>query len=945
MSSYLLFLLLGLGAGGVYAILGLGLVLKFRSAGVVDFGHGAVAMFCAYVFIELHSAGSLIFPWVALPHSIEVASSTGLPLLPSIFATLAYSAVLGLIFYLVIYRPLRAAPALARVGASVGVMLALEAIAVINFGTTTFSSPPILPSTPIDIAGLSVPSDRLYLAGITILLGAALGFVYRYTRFGLVTRASAENETGAALLGHSANRIAAANWVLATVLAAAAGILILPITTLNPSTYTLFIVPALGAALLARFRSFTIVVIAGLALGMFQSELTKLQAVWTWLPQQGLQEGLPFLLIMIAMVVLAGRLPARGTIGDFHNPSIGRPARPGTTAIACFAIGAIALGLSSSLYQTAIISSLVTICVCLSVVVVTGYVGQISLAQNAFAGVGAFILVHLATGIGIGFPFGLILAALAAVVLGVLVGLPAVRIRGVNLAVATLATAAALDALVFNNSSFSGGYTGLDVPSPHLFGLNVGIEGAGHEYPRLVFALFVLAIVVGIGWLVARLRNGAIGRMFIAVRSNDRAASSLGINVARTKLLAFAISAFIAGIGGGLLAYQQQNVNSASFTVWTSLTILAITYVGGVGRIAGASAAGILLASNGIAGTVLEKQVFSFGKYQALIAGVALTATAVGNPDGIAKDMTALAHRIGRKLAPLLPRRGPAPAEAESPPGAPEPPAPHPRPRPVALPEGPLLQVDGLSVRYGGVVAVNDVSFELQPGTIVGLIGPNGAGKTSAIDALAGFVTPSTGEVRFKGDVVTGERAHKLAPRGLIRTFQSVELFDDLTVEENLLAASDQPSAASGLLQLLRISHRPDRADVDWALGICGLTDVAKRYPRELSLGRRKLVGVARSLASRPALLLLDEPAAGLDTEETSRLGEQLRTVSDHGVTLLLVDHDMGLVLNVCDTVMVLEFGSLIASGSSDEIRKNTAVIEAYLGEHAPETEKVEAGK
>jgi ABC-type branched-subunit amino acid transport system permease subunit len=654
MSSYFLFLLLGLGAGAVYAILGLGLVLKFRSANVVDFGHGAVAMFCAYVFIELHDSGELIFPWVALPHSVQVASSSGLPMFASILATLAYSAVLGLIFYMAIYRPLRAAPALARVGASVGVMLALEAVAVINFGTSAYSSTPILPNNPVKIAGVLVPSDRLYLAGITVVLGVVLGAIYRYTKFGLVTRASAENETGASLLGHSATRIAAYNWVLATVLAAAAGILILPITTLNPGTYTLFIVPALGAALLARFTSFPVVVAAGLLLGMFQSELTKLQTVWTWLPQQGLQEGLPFLLIMVAMTVLAGKLPARGTIGDFHNPSIGRPRRPGATALACFAIGTVALLLASSLYQTAIISSLVTICVCLSVVVVTGYVGQISLAQNAFAGISAFVLTHLASNLGIGFPFGLVLSALAAVVLGVLVGLPAVRIRGVNLAVATLATAAALDALVFNNSSFSGGYVGRDVPSPHLFGLNVGISGAGHEYPRLVFALIVLAIVVFIGYLVARLRNGSIGRMFIAVRSNERAASSVGIDVAKTKLLAFGISAFIAGIGGGLLAYQQQNVNSASFTVWTSLTILAITYIGGVGRIAGAVAAGILLASNGIAGTVLEKQVFSFGRYQALIAGVALTLTAVGNPDGIAKGMTSTVHLIGGRLSALF---------------------------------------------------------------------------------------------------------------------------------------------------------------------------------------------------------------------------------------------------------------------------------------------------
>jgi ABC-type branched-subunit amino acid transport system permease subunit len=635
MSSYILFLLLGLGSGAVYAVLGLGLVLKYRSAGVVDFGHGAVAMFCAYVYIELRSNGELQFPWILIPHQIKVASSSGMATLPAILITLVYSAILGFVFYVAIYRPLRNAPALARVGASIGIMLALQAIAVLNYSTFAVSSPPILPASPVQIGGLAVPSDRLYLAGLTVLVGIVLAAIYRFTKFGLVTRAAVENERGAALLGHSASRIAAYNWVLATVLAAAAGILILPITTLNPGTYTLFIVPALGAALLGRFSSFSVVVIGGLIIGMLQSELFKLQTVWTWLPQQGLQDGLPFLIIMLAVIVLARRLGARGQITDVHNPAVGRPRRPAVTAAASVAVGIIALLLVSGQYKAAIISSLVTACVCFSVVVITGYVGQISLAQNALAGFAAFMVVHVAKGLGIGFPFGLILAALSAVVIGVLVGLPGVRVRGVNLAVTTLATAAALDALVFNNSHFSGGFTGLDVHPPHLFGLNLEPSPNG-----VTFGILVVVVVALMGLFVARLRNGRLGRAFLAVRSNERAAASIGIDVARTKLLAFAIAAFIAGVGGGLLAYQQQNINSASFTLWTSLTILAITYVGGVGRITGALAAGALLASNGVVPTLLNN-LFNFGQYQALIAGVALTLTAVANPDGMTKEMGA----------------------------------------------------------------------------------------------------------------------------------------------------------------------------------------------------------------------------------------------------------------------------------------------------------------
>jgi branched-subunit amino acid ABC-type transport system permease component len=331
MSSYLLFLLLGLGSGAVYAILGLGLVLKYRSAGVVDFSHGAVAMFCAYVYIELRSSGELQFPWIIIPHQVRIASTTGMDTVPAILITLVYSAILGLIFYRLVYRPLRNAPPLARVGASIGVLLTLEAIAVLNYSTFAVSSPPILPDTPIHLGGLFVPSDRLYLTGLTIVVGIVLAAVYRFTRFGLVTRAAVENERGAALLGHSATRIAAWNWVLATVLAAAAGILILPITTLNPGTYTLFIVPALGAALLGRFSSFSVVVAAGLGIGMLQSELIKLSTVWTWLPQPGSQVGLPFVIIVVAMVVLTRRLRARGEIGAIKNPMVGRPRAPART--------------------------------------------------------------------------------------------------------------------------------------------------------------------------------------------------------------------------------------------------------------------------------------------------------------------------------------------------------------------------------------------------------------------------------------------------------------------------------------------------------------------------------------------------------------------------------------------------------------------------------------
>ena len=243
-----------------------------------------------------------------------------------------------------------------------------------------------------------------------------------------------------------------------------------------------------------------------------------------------------------------------------------------------------------------------------------------------------------------------------------------------------------------------------------------------------------------------------------------------------------------------------------------------------------------------------------------------------------------------------------------------------------------LLEVSDLRVSYGAVVAVNDVSLSVDTGEVVGLIGPNGAGKSSFIDALTGAMRNRGGTVTFEGGSLDRLPPHAVARRGLVRTFQSVELFDDLTVQENLLVAAEQPTLLSSLRDLILPSKPQGLDDVSWASRICDLDAVLERFPRELSHGQRKLAGVARALAKRPRLVLMDEPAAGLDTDESVAFGERLRSLPGHGVSVLLVDHDMELVLGVCDRIYVLDFGSVIASGTPEEIRRNPAVIEAYLG-------------
>jgi branched-chain amino acid transport system ATP-binding protein len=246
-----------------------------------------------------------------------------------------------------------------------------------------------------------------------------------------------------------------------------------------------------------------------------------------------------------------------------------------------------------------------------------------------------------------------------------------------------------------------------------------------------------------------------------------------------------------------------------------------------------------------------------------------------------------------------------------------------------------LLRTEQLSVTFGGLRAVDDLDLRVDSGTLVGLIGPNGAGKTTFIDAISGFVATSGG-IRFKGQPIEGLPAHRRARLGLGRTWQSLELFEDLTVRENLQVAAERQSVRGFLWDLVRPGRPREGSDVDWALDVLGLALLADRLPTEISQGQRKLVSVGRTLAARPELICMDEPAAGLDTVESQELGRRLRRIVDHGTSILLVDHDMGLVLDVCDRIYVIEFGAKIAEGTPTEVVAHERVIAAYLGEQAP---------
>jgi len=939
--TYLVFALIGLGAGAVYAGLGAGLVVAYKGTGIVNFAQGAIAMWGTYVYSELRASGDLVFPLVGVPHRLHLGESV--PFSAALALGIVSSALVGLAAHLVVFRPLRAAPTLAKVVASVGVMLTIQAIATLEFGSQQRVVASFLPNGRVEIAGLAVPQDRFYLAGFAIAAAALLWAWFRFTRIGLATRAAAENERAASLAGYSPDRLAGVAWLLSGALAGLFGILIAPLTGLNTVNFTLFIVPALAAALVGRLTSFGAACAAGLALGMAQSELLYLQTQ-SWYPRwavAGAADALPFLLIIAALFAVGRSLPTRGAVRSERMPDVLRPTRVLAPAFVLTAVAASLLVVLDGSYRFGLIQSLILATLMLSFVVLTGLVGQISLAQAASAGVAGFALSKLGMHTGIPFPFSMLIAAGVATVLGVIAGVPALRIRGAQLAVVTLGAAVAIEEFVFNNPSFTP-LRGNLIPDPTLFGTNLGIRG-GHAFVRLTFGFLALAVLLLAALGVANIARGGTGRRLLAVRSNERAAAAAGVSVASTKLLAFAVSSFIAGIGGAMLGYSRGQLSAASFDTFTGLEFLVFAYLGGITSITGALVAG-LLAPLGLVFVVLNR-VVDLGSYYLLVSGLTVIAVAIFNPeglDGAARRNIALLRRsvAGRRRAAT----GQVAAVEESSHAVTSAPTPAlPRRRPTGERGGPvLLEASGLTVSYGSHRAVDDVTLRIEPGTIVGLIGPNGAGKTTLVDALTGFVNHA-GKVHFDGARLEGP-PHVRSRRGLARTWQSLELFDDLTASESLLVAADRPTVGSFVLDLVHPTRTADGPEVRWALDLLGLAHVADRRPRELSLGQQKLLGVARALASDPKLVLLDEPAAGLDSNESRVLGERFVAMLEHGITVFLIDHDVDLVLDVCDYIYVLDFGRLVAEGPPSEIRHDENVIAAYLGRRAESAEPAGSG-
>jgi ABC-type branched-subunit amino acid transport system ATPase component/ABC-type branched-subunit amino acid transport system permease subunit len=909
-TDHLNFMLLGMGNGAVFAALAVALVMMYRSSGVLNFATGALALHAAYTYAFLRKGEFLVIV-PGLPKTVDVGGPWSL--WPALLLTVAIEAVVGMLIYLVVFRPLRNRAPVAKAVASLGVMALFVALIAERAGQEQVLVAPIFPRKNFEILGLRFVGDRLFLAVTIVAIAIVIAFVYRFTRFGLATRASAESEVGAFVSGLSPERIALMNWALSSAVAAVAGILIAPLTPLLPATYTLFVVPALAAAVLGNFSALLPAAFGGLAIGMIQGWMVYLRGEYSWMPESGAEELVP-LVIVLALLVFRGRpLPDRGALVE---RSLGRAPRPRSIGLPV-AVGSVA-GLGALLifedsYRGAVITGFIFGIFALSYVVITGYVGQISLAQVSLGGVAAFLLSHLTTDWGVPFPIAPIVAAAGAAFLGVVVGLPALRIRGLLVAVVTLMLAVALEALWFRNPTLSGGSQGgRFVEPPSLFGIDLRI-GTGRSFPRIEFGILCLVTFVLIGAFVAWLRTSRLGSAMLAVRANERSAAAAGISVVRVKLVGFAIASFIAGLAGSLLAYYQPRVTFASFSALEGINVFSTVFLAGITSVAGAVVTSVI-ALGGILFVAVDRAV-ELGNWYGVLSGLGLVVAVIMNPEGIAGALKRDLGHLYRKI------RGIESAAAVVVDLTDVELTDYVAGRAGAEVRGATLAVRDLTVSYGGVVAVDSVNLDVPAGEIVGLIGPNGAGKTTIMDAVGGF-TSCSGQVLLDGDDLGGLPPHRRAQQGIGRTFQGLDLYDDLSVYENVIVGQNIGTSSG--------EGAADALDATFAL--LGLEEHKLRMVSDLSQGHRQLVSIGRALAGSPTILLLDEPAAGLDSAESQWLARRLRKVRDSGVTVLLVDHDMNLVLNLCDRIHVLDFGIVIASGAPHDVRNDPLVAQAYLG-------------
>jgi ABC-type branched-subunit amino acid transport system ATPase component/ABC-type branched-subunit amino acid transport system permease subunit len=558
-----------------------------------------------------------------------------------------------------------------------------------------------------------------------------------------------------------------------------------------------------------------------------------------------------------------------------------------------------------------------------------GYAGQISLGHGALLAVGAFAAGLCTSGAGLPMWIGLPVAAVVSALIALVIGFPALRLRGLYLAIVTITFGYAMYNSVLLWSVFTGGSGGVTMVR-RLFGA-VTIPS---EADMLAAALVVLVLA----WLLdSNVTRTKLGRAFRAIRESEAVAGSFGVDVARYKLLAFVLSGGLAGLAGALFGFCVYSVNSETFNppagLEYSLLLIIIVVVGGLGSRAGAVVAAFVFSTfQYLMGTLFGTSSFVYG-IAPILGSVMLMYTVARHPGGFAGAFAEVRERRSRRAVLADDEESPMPALPSM-------------PRPAGLPQAlthdttvPVLEVEGVTMRFGGLLAVDSASLRVTRGQIVGLIGPNGAGKTTLFNCISGLLRPDSGTVRMGGQDISALPAHKRARLGLARTFQQIGLAKDQTVLENMLLAQHVLAGygrTSALAYTARVARSEDemRQRALTAITALGFAGREKAPVRLLSGGQQRIVEVACALLTDPELLMLDEPSAGMSPAAGESLADRLRDLRDRqGRTVLLIEHNVPLVLDVCDYVYVLNFGRVLAEGAPDEILAHPEVITAYLGE------------
>jgi branched-chain amino acid transport system ATP-binding protein/branched-chain amino acid transport system permease protein len=606
-----------------------------------------------------------------------------------------------------------------------------------------------------------------------------------------------------------------------------------------------------------------------------------------------------------------------------------------TSVVALIALLAVPYGVSR--YGIHIVNLvLIFVMLSLGLSIVLGYAGQINLAQAAFFGMGAYATAVLTVKVGLGYWAAFPLSIVAAGLLGLLVSLPSLRVQSHYLGIVTLGLAISFSAVLVN-ASFTGQAVGLPgLPGPTLPGVDLN-----DEYNYYYLLLAAAGVLFGLAVLMMRT---ALGRRFQAMRDDSLAAAHMGVEVPTYRMLSFVIAACYAGVAGALYAGLIRYVSPDTFSLAIMFLLLAMVIVGGRDNLFGAALGATVL-------LIVREQFEDLQKYQQVAYGLLIVGMVVVAPDGLAGLLKALSRRVRQ----TVPGARVTPGEADAalregevsglgvdggPAAATAPLAVEMNGREHAPPAGavPALEINDVSKRFKGLQALDGVSLSVAPGAIHGIVGPNGSGKTTLFNIATGVYGPTSGEIRAVGERVSGRGAYRVCRLGVARTFQALRLFGSLTVRENVMVALDRARPSAMWRYLLapwtfRAWERDLRSGADELLARLSLSRVADFKAINLPYGQQRLVEIARALATRPQVLLLDEPAAGLSSAEMDDLRHLVTGIRDGGVTVVLIEHNMGLVMSLCDRVTVLASGRVLAEGAPEDVTRDPSVIETYLGD------------